>query len=113
MDSPVTTISSDQRIPFAATAAAMDLFVFLAGCSCGLHAGQTLLKLDLVPIIATALGRRVGLIAVPFAFLVRTTSAGPASCLGGDPHRHCLALAQAYRYDDLSQVYRSRAATRW
>jgi drug/metabolite transporter (DMT)-like permease len=89
----------------------MDLFVFLAvltAAAC--HAGwNALLKLDLEPIVATALvAAASGLIAVPFAFLVGLPipPAWPYVLASVAIHIvYYLALAQAYRYGDLSQVY--------
>jgi drug/metabolite transporter (DMT)-like permease len=89
----------------------MDLFVFLAvltAAAC--HAGwNALLKLKVEPIVATSLvAAASGLVAVPFAFLAGLPSptAWPYVLASVAIHIvYYLALAQAYRFGDLGQVY--------
>lgn len=89
----------------------MDLFVFLAVlAAAACHAGwNALLKLDVEPIVATALvAAASGIVAVPFAILVGLPipAAWPYVLASVAIHIvYYLALAQAYRYGDLGQVY--------
>lgn len=89
----------------------MDLFVFLAvliAAAC--HAGwNALLKLNLEPIVATALVAVASAIVVaPFAFVTGLPDAAAWPYVIGSVTIHIgyyLALAEAYRYGDLGQVY--------
>jgi len=89
----------------------MDLFVFLAvlgAAAC--HAGwNTLLKLDLEPLAATTLmAATSGLIAIPVAILVGSPEREAWPYLAASVAIHIgyfLALAEAYRFGDLGQVY--------
>jgi drug/metabolite transporter (DMT)-like permease len=89
----------------------MDLFVFLAvlgAAAC--HAGwNTLLKLDLEPFAATTLmATTSGLIALPVALLVGGPEREAWPYLAASVAIHIgyfLALAEAYRFGDLGQVY--------
>jgi drug/metabolite transporter (DMT)-like permease len=89
----------------------MDLFVFLAVLTAAaFHAGwNALLKLDVEPIVATSLvAAASGIVAVPFAFVVGLPSptAWPYVLASVAIHIvYYLALAQAYRFGDLGQVY--------
>jgi drug/metabolite transporter (DMT)-like permease len=89
----------------------MDLYVFLAvltAAAC--HAGwNALLKLNVEPIVATSLvAAASGIVAVPFAFVVGLPSAAAWPYVLASVAIHIdyyLALAQAYRFGDLGQVY--------
>jgi multidrug transporter EmrE-like cation transporter len=89
----------------------MDSFVFfavLAAAAC--HAGwNALLKLDLEPIVATAVvAVASGLVAVPFAVLAGLPNAAAWPWLVGSVVIHIgyyAALAEAYRGGDLGHVY--------
>lgn len=89
----------------------MDFFVFcavLAAAAC--HAGwNALLKLKLEPLIATALvAAASGVIAVPFTFVtgLPDPAAWPYIVASVIIHiGYYLALAEAYRFGDLGQVY--------
>lgn len=89
----------------------MDLFVFLAvlvAAAC--HAGwNTLLKLNVEPIVATSLvAAASGALAVPFALLVGLPNAASWPYVLTSVAIHIgyyLALAQAYKFGDLGQVY--------
>jgi len=89
----------------------MDTFVFiavLAAAAC--HAGwNALLKLDLEPIVATALvAVASGIVVVPFALLAGLPHAPAWPYLIASVVIHIgyyLALAEAYRSGDLGQVY--------
>ncbi len=89
----------------------MDLFVFLAVlAAAAFHAGwNALLKLNLEPIVATSLvAAASGIVAVPFAIVVGLPSwaAWPYVLASVAIHIvYYLALAQAYRFGDLGQVY--------
>jgi drug/metabolite transporter (DMT)-like permease len=89
----------------------MDLFVFLAVlAAAACHAGwNALLKLNLEPIVATSLvAAASGIVAVPFAIVVGlpSTAAWPYVLASVAIHIvYYLALAQAYRFGDLGQVY--------
>jgi len=89
----------------------MDLFVFLAVlAAAACHAGwNTLLKINLEPINATALvAGASGLIAVPFVFLTGLPNAAAWPYIIASVIIHIgyyLALAEAYRSGDLGQVY--------
>ena len=89
----------------------MDPFVFvavLAAAAC--HAGwNTLLKLKLEPIVATALvAMASGLVVVPFVFVTGLPDAAAWPYLAASVIIHIgyyLTLAEAYRFGDLGQVY--------
>ena len=89
----------------------MDLFVFLAVlAAAAFHAGwNALLKLNVEPILATSLvAAASGLVAVPLALFVGLPSASAWPYVIASVAIHIvyyLALAQAYRYGDLGQVY--------
>jgi drug/metabolite transporter (DMT)-like permease len=89
----------------------MDLFVFLAVLTAAaFHAGwNALLKLNVEPIIATSLvAAASGIVALPFAFAAGLPSlqAWPYVLASVAIHIvYYLALAQAYRFGDLGQVY--------
>jgi drug/metabolite transporter (DMT)-like permease len=89
----------------------MDLFVFLAVLTAAaFHAGwNALLKLNLEPIVATSLvAAASGLLAVPFVGFVGlpNPSAWPYVLASVAIHIvYYLALAQAYKFGDLGQVY--------
>ena len=89
----------------------MDLFVFLAVLTAAaFHAGwNALLKLNVEPIVATSLvAAASGLLAVPFAIFVGlpSLSAWPYVLASVAIHIvYYLALAQAYKFGDLGQVY--------
>ena len=89
----------------------MDLFVFLAVlAAAACHAGwNALLKLNLEPIVATSLvAAASGLVAVPFALVVGLPSPAAWPYVLASVAIHIvyyLALAQAYRFGDLGQVY--------
>jgi drug/metabolite transporter (DMT)-like permease len=89
----------------------MDLFVFLAVLTAAaFHAGwNALLKLNLEPIVATSLvAAASGLLAVPLAIFVGlpNPSAWPYVLASVAIHIvYYLALAQAYKFGDLGQVY--------
>src|SRR3977135_3485201 len=89
----------------------MDLFVFLpvlgaAACHAGCNA---LLKLNLEPIVATSLvAAASGIVAAPFAIVVGLPSSASWPYVLASVGIHIvyyLALAQAYRFGDLGQVY--------
>jgi drug/metabolite transporter (DMT)-like permease len=90
---------------------AMDLFIFLAVLiAAAFHAGwNTLLKLKLEPMVATALvAAASGVISAPLAVLLGPPSLAAWPYILGSVAIHIvyyLALAQAYRFGDLSQVY--------
>jgi drug/metabolite transporter (DMT)-like permease len=89
----------------------MDLFVFVAvliAAAC--HAGwNALLKLDMEPVVATALvAMASGLVAVPFVFVAGIPNAAAWPYLVASVVIHIgyyLTLAEAYRHGDLGQVY--------
>lgn len=89
----------------------MDLFVFfavLAAAAC--HAGwNALLKLKLEPVIATALvAMASGAVAIPFTFATGLPDSAAWPYLVASVIIHIgyyLALAEAYRFGDLGQVY--------
>lgn len=89
----------------------MDLFVFLAVLTAAaFHAGwNALLKLNVEPIVATSLvAAASGFVAVPFAFVVGLPSPAAWPYVLASMVIHIvyyLALAQAYRFGDLGQVY--------
>jgi drug/metabolite transporter (DMT)-like permease len=89
----------------------MDLFVFLAVlAAAAFHAGwNALLKLNLEPIVATTLvAAASGLVAVPFAFAVGVPNLASWPYVLASVAIHIvyyLALAQAYKFGDLGQVY--------
>jgi drug/metabolite transporter (DMT)-like permease len=89
----------------------MDLFVFLAVlAAAAFHAGwNALLKLKLEPIVATSLvAAASGIVAVPFAAFVGLPNAASWPYVLASVAIHIvyyLALAQAYRFGDLGQVY--------
>jgi drug/metabolite transporter (DMT)-like permease len=90
---------------------AMDLFVFmavLAAAAC--HAGwNALLKLNLEPVASTALvATASGLVAIPFVVATGLPNAEAWPYLVASVVIHVgyyLALAEAYRFGDLGQVY--------
>jgi drug/metabolite transporter (DMT)-like permease len=90
---------------------AMDLVVFIAvlvAAAC--HAGwNTLLKLDLEPIAATALmAAASGLIAAPIGLVLGLPREAAWPYLGASVVIHIgyfIALAEAYRFGDLGHVY--------
>jgi drug/metabolite transporter (DMT)-like permease len=89
----------------------MDPIVFLAvltAAAC--HAGwNALLKLDAEPVVATAMvAAASGMVAVPFAFIVGLPNLDSWPYVLASVAIHIvyyLALAQAYRFGDLGQVY--------
>ena len=89
----------------------MDLFVFLAvlvAAAC--HAGwNTLLKLNVEPIVATSLvAAASGALAVPLALLVGLPNAASWPYVLASVAIHIvyyLTLAQAYRFGDLVQFF--------
>jgi drug/metabolite transporter (DMT)-like permease len=89
----------------------MDFFVFIAvlvAAAC--HASwNALLKLNMEPIVATTLvAMASGLVAVPFVCVVDLPHTGAWPYLAASVAIHIgyyLALAEAYRYGDLGQVY--------
>ena len=89
----------------------MDLFVFLAVLlAAAFHAGwNALLKLNVEPIIATSLvAAASGIVAVPFAAVVGLPSVASWPYVLASVAIHIvyyLALAQAYKFGDLGQVY--------
>jgi drug/metabolite transporter (DMT)-like permease len=89
----------------------MDFFVFIAVlAAAAFHAGwNALLKLDLEPIVATSLvATASGLVAVPLVVLVGVPNAASWPYVLASVAIHIiyyLALAQAYRFGDLGQVY--------
>jgi len=89
----------------------MDLYVFLAVlAAAACHAGwNTLLKLELEPIVATSLvAAASGAIVVPLALVVGVPAAASWPYIIASVIIHIayyLALAQAYRHGDLGQVY--------
>jgi drug/metabolite transporter (DMT)-like permease len=89
----------------------MDLFVFLAVLvAAAFHAGwNALLKLNVEPIVATSLvALASGLIVVPVAVIVGWPASVAWPYVFGSVVVHIgyyLALAQAYRFGDLGQVY--------
>src|SRR5262249_29702333 len=89
----------------------MDLFVFLAVlAAAAFHAGwNALLKLNLEPMVATSLvAAASGIVAVPFAVVVGLPSAAAWPYVLASVAIHIVyyvALAQAYRFGDLGQVY--------
>jgi drug/metabolite transporter (DMT)-like permease len=89
----------------------MDLFVFLAVlAAAAFHAGwNALLKLNLEPIVATSLvAAASGIVAVPFVVVVGlpTSASWPYILASVAIHIvYYFALAQAYRFGDLGQVY--------
>jgi drug/metabolite transporter (DMT)-like permease len=89
----------------------MDLFVFLAVLTAAaFHAGwNALLKLNLEPIVATSLvAAASGLVAVPFTFAVGVPNLASWPYVLASVAIHIvyyLALAQAYKFGDLGQVY--------
>jgi drug/metabolite transporter (DMT)-like permease len=89
----------------------MDLFVFLAVlAAAACHAGwNTLLKINVEPIVATALvAVASGLVVVPFAIWTGPPSAAAWPYVIGSVVIHIvyyLTLAEAYRAGDLGQVY--------
>ena len=89
----------------------MDLFVFLAVlAAAAFHAGwNALLKLNVEPIVATSLvAAASGVIAVPLAVLVGLPSPESWPYVLASVAIHIvyyLALAQAYKFGDLGQVY--------
>jgi drug/metabolite transporter (DMT)-like permease len=89
----------------------MDLFVFLAVlAAAACHAGwNALLKLKAEPIVATCLvAAASGLVAVPFVFLAGLPSPAAWPYVLASVAIHIvyyLALAQAYKFGDLGQVY--------
>ena len=89
----------------------MDLFVFLAVlAAAACHAGwNALLKLKVEPIVATSLvAAASGVVAVPFAPLTGLPIAAAWPYILASVAIHIVyyqALAQAYRFGDLGQVY--------
>lgn len=89
----------------------MDVFVFIAVLgAAAFHAGwNALLKLNMEPIVATTLvAMASGLVAAPFVSVVDLPHAGAWPYLVASVAVHIgyyLALAEAYRYGDLGQVY--------
>lgn len=89
----------------------MDLFVFLAVlAAAACHAGwNTLLKLNLEPVVATSMvAAASGAIVVPLALVVGVPAAATWPYVIASVIIHIgyyLALAQAYRHGDLGQVY--------
>jgi drug/metabolite transporter (DMT)-like permease len=89
----------------------MELYVFLAVlAAAACHAGwNALLKLNLEPIVATSLvAAASGLVALPFAVVVGLPSSASWPYILASVAIHIVyyfALAQAYRFGDLGQVY--------
>ena len=89
----------------------MDLFVFLAVLvAAAFHAGwNALLKLNVEPIVATSLvAVASGVVVVPLALIVGLPAPAAWPYLLGSVAVHIgyyTALAQAYRFGDLGQVY--------
>src|SRR5947199_7902658 len=89
----------------------MYLFVFFAVlAAAAFHSGwNALLKLNLEPIVATSLvAAASGIVAVPFAIVVGPPSSAAWPYVLASVAIHIvyyLALAQAYRFGDLGQVY--------
>jgi drug/metabolite transporter (DMT)-like permease len=90
---------------------AMDLLVFLAVmAAAAFHAGwNALLKFKLEPVVATTLvAAASGIVAAPLAMLVGPPHSTAWPYVLGSVAIHIvyyLALAQAYRFGDLGQVY--------
>jgi drug/metabolite transporter (DMT)-like permease len=89
----------------------MDLFVFLAVlAAAACHAGwNALLKLKVEPIVATSMvAAASGVVAVPFAVFTDLPSPAAWPYMLASVSIHIVyyfALAQAYRFGDLGQVY--------
>ena len=89
----------------------MDLFVFLAVlAAAACHAGwNALLKLEVEPVVATSLvAAASGMVALPFVIFVGLPSLAAWPYILASVAIHIvyyLALAQAYRFGDLGQVY--------
>jgi len=89
----------------------MDIAVFLAVlAAAAFHAGwNALLKLDVEPIVATSLvATASGMLAIPFAAVVGLPSLAAWPYVIASVLIHIvyyLALAEAYRFGDLGQVY--------
>jgi drug/metabolite transporter (DMT)-like permease len=89
----------------------MDIFVFcavLAAAAC--HAGwNTLLKLKMEPVVATAMmAMASGAVAIPFVVVTGLPNAAAWPYVVASVVIHIgyfLALAEAYRFGDLGQVY--------
>ena len=89
----------------------MDAFVFfavLAAAAC--HAGwNALLKLKLEPLVTVSLiSAACGIVVLPFAFLIDLPEVAAWPYLGASVLLHLayyLALAEAFRFGDLTQVY--------